>query len=84
MALNLTEFRLELERQLRIHRWKPTDTQLQLIASAIKRRLAIHSPTDIDVLEIVRKYANIESFFIMDGVDHSDLKTLLLLATKAN
>lgn len=80
---SLVQFRLELERQLKIHEWKPTNTQIQLIASAVKRKSAGAKLSTADILGIVEKYSEVKSFFIMDGVDHSDLTALLLLATKA-
>jgi hypothetical protein len=79
---NLAQFRLELERQLHIHRWQPTDAQLQVIASVIKQRSVILDLNVAEILGIVQTYAKVDDFFIMEGVDNSDLETLLLLATK--
>jgi hypothetical protein len=80
--VDLAQFRLELERQLKIHSWKPSDAQIQVIASVIKQRSIVRELITADILGIVQTYADVDSFFIMDGIDHSDLTTLLLLATK--
>jgi len=79
---NLSQFRNELERQLRIHKWDPTDAQLKVIASVIKRRSDARNLDAAEILGIVQIYAKVDDFFIMEGVDNSDLETLLLLATK--
>ena len=77
---DLIGMKKELEKLLGIVKWAPTEQQLVELARRIrlaKRPLAIDDVSEI-VLSVVQKY---EAMFL-EGLDNSDLKMLLMLATK--
>ncbi|SPO54118.1 conserved protein of unknown function [Pseudomonas sp. JV551A1] len=81
---DLKKFKLELERILRISAWHPTEEQLLRIKSCIEFRVEIDRPLNRTELEIiVSDSVHDASYPMFDGVDNSDLKSLLALALKS-
>ena len=78
--MSLDYFKNELEAALMITTWSPTEHQLKEIAKKIKEFKGEPTTANIAklVLEVVGSYESIS----MQGIDNSDLTTLLLLATK--
>ncbi|CAM4418620.1 hypothetical protein F901_01614 [Acinetobacter dispersus] len=70
----------ELEAALLITNWSPSESELHEIARRIKNLNSTASKTEIEkiVLEVVGSY----ECMAMEGVDNTDLTTLLLMATK--
>ena len=76
----LIRFREHLEQSLKIVSWSPTDAQLRGIAL----RLAMPPATDVArVHEVVNQVCPGTRFISEEGLDNSDLRTLLALATAA-
>ena len=80
---SLEEFRLELVREYGFVAWRPTPQQLVAIAHGIvdleTRGLNVDHNS---VFEVVTSHATTGLSIANEGLDDSDLKTLLLLATK--
>ena len=80
--MSFNDLKKELEAVLLITKWSPSNEQLKLIANrlnSIKVR-----PTKSDIEEIVHGVVGPYEAMSLEGIDNSDLKTLLLLATKSN
>lgn len=79
--MNLNILKKEIESALSITKWSPTDNDLKEIAKQLKefQGKPIKSNINKIVLDIVGPYESP----CLEGEDHSDLTTLLLLATKA-
>lgn len=71
----------ELEAVLLITDWAPTEHDLQEIARRIKSLEISASKADIE--KIVHDVVGSYGCMILEGIDNSDLTTLLLMATKA-
>lgn len=80
--MSLNNFKKELESILLITEWSPSHRELELIASRLRELKGTPTKNDVatSVLEIVGSYKSM--FF--EGIDNSDLTTLLLLATKTD
>ncbi|WP_033849393.1 hypothetical protein [Acinetobacter sp. 826659] len=78
--MSIENLKKELEAALLITKWSPTESELHEIARRIKCSSSATSKTDIEkiVLDVVGSYECVT----MEGVDNSDLTTLLLMATK--
>ncbi|MCF7821345.1 MAG: hypothetical protein K9M17_02755 [Mariprofundaceae bacterium] len=70
----------ELEAALSITDWSPTENDLHEIARRIEGLGGSRSKTDIEkiVHDVVGSYESM----LMEGIDNTDLTTLLLMATK--
>lgn len=70
----------ELEATLLITKWSPTESELHEIARRIKSLSSATSKADVEkiVLDVVGSYECVS----MEGIDNTDLTTLLLMATK--
>lgn len=79
--MSLQNLKKELESLLNITNWSPSDEQLGLIANRLRRLRG--RPTKADVESIVLEVVGTYQCFFLEGVDNSDLTTLLLLATKS-
>ncbi|WP_061945128.1 hypothetical protein [Collimonas pratensis] len=81
---NIQAFRAELEKRCKIYKWNPSDEELQGIAAEIAHLAVTVANIDRDTLVgVVTRHAKVDSFLLTEGIDNSDLKTLLLLATRA-
>jgi hypothetical protein len=80
--MSLSNLKKELESILLITKWSPSDKDLQLIASRLRKLQGMPTKNSVGqvVLEIVGSYESIA----LEGIDNSDLTTLLLLATKTD
>jgi hypothetical protein len=78
--MSLDVLKKELEAALLITDWSPSTAELKEIAIRLKAFKGIPSKANIGniVLEVVGSY----EAMALEGVDNSDLTTLLLLATK--
>lgn len=78
--MNISALKDELELALRITEWSPTEEQLLEIARKLNDLKGKPSKSDINrvVLQVVGSYKAI----LLDGIDNSDLTTLLMIATK--
>lgn len=78
--MSLDKFKKKLEADLLITEWSPSTAELREIARRLAAFNGDPSKSNISrvVLEVVGSY---EAMFF-EGVDNSDLTTLLLLATK--
>jgi hypothetical protein len=78
MSLNI--LKKEIERELLITKWYPTEDNLKEIAKQLKEFQGKPTKHNIEklILGIVGSYESV----CLEGVDNSDLTTLLLLATK--
>ena len=72
----------ELESALLITSWSPSDDQLRDIAQKLREFKG--KPNKVNISKVV--LSDIESYesMMLEGVDNSDLTTLLLLATKTD
>lgn len=70
----------ELEAALSITDWSPTESQLNEIARQIRSLDSAASKTNIE--KIVLDVVGSDTCMTMEGVDNTDLTTLLLMATK--
>lgn len=71
----------ELEAALLITDWSPTDSDLHEIARQIKN-LKSSAASKADIEKIVHDVVGPYECMIMEGVDSTDLTTLLIMATK--
>jgi isopropylmalate/homocitrate/citramalate synthase len=78
--MSIENLKKALETALLITDWSPTERDLQEIFRRIKNLRGLTSKTDIEkiVYDVVGSY----ECMVMDGVDNTDLTTLLLMATK--
>ncbi|MDP8078976.1 hypothetical protein [Phocoenobacter skyensis] len=78
--MSIEHFKKQLEEILFITNWSPTESELLEISRRINQLNQNVSKTDIAkiVYDIVGSYESMT----MEGVDNSDLTTLLKLATK--
>lgn len=78
--MSIENLKKELEAVLLITKWEPTEKDLILISHKINSLQGKVSKSDIEkiVLEVVGSYKCIS----LEGVDNTDLTTLLLMATK--
>ena len=75
----MDNFKMALESFCKIHSWAPTENQLVKIASA----LSIEKPTTLSNAQgLVSRYCPSVIYSLEEGVDHSDLRTLLMQAIK--
>ncbi|MDX7792658.1 hypothetical protein SJS84_18335 [Aeromonas caviae] len=72
----------ELESALLITSWSPSDDQLREIAQKLREFKGKPNKANISkvVLSVIESYESM----MLEGVDNSDLTTLLLLATKTD
>lgn len=80
MMPSLTDFKAELARTLCIVKWDPSERDLMTIA---RRAAGIESNSPADLTIIVAEVCPGALFVMMEGLDNSDLRTLLALATAA-
>jgi hypothetical protein len=78
--MNLKKFKTEIELALMITKWSPTDNQLLEIARKLKEFKG--EPTKFNIKDIVLSVVDDYEIIALEGLDNSDLTTLLLLATK--
>ena len=78
--MDLDTLKKELESELLIRNWSPSTAELKEIKKRIKAFNGEHNKRNISkiVSEVVGSYQTIG----LEGVDNSDLNTLLFLATK--
>lgn len=80
--MSIHEFKTKLESALMIIKWSPTDAQLYEIAKKLKEFKG--SPTKANISKIVLSVVNTYEARVFEGVDNSDLTTILILATKVD
>ncbi|WP_047552189.1 hypothetical protein [Methylotenera sp. G11] len=80
--MNIRSFKAELESALMITKWSPTDNQLLEIAKKLKNFKG--EPTKSNVEKVVLDVLGSYEARMLEGVDNSDLTTLLMLATKVD
>lgn len=74
----LTDFKRKLEQDLKIARWSPTDSELREIA----RRISSAKPQTADTPHTaVVEVCPGTLFRVEEGIDNSDIRALLALAT---
>lgn len=78
--MEIIYFKKELETLLLITNWSPTEANLIEIACRIQKISDSASKHDIETIvsDVIGPY----ECMMMEGVDNTDLTTLLLLATK--
>jgi hypothetical protein len=78
--MSIENLKKELEATLLITDWSPTEVDLNEIARRIKVLGGSASKADIEkvVYDVVGSY----ECMMMEGIDNTDLTTLLILATK--
>ena len=80
MTPSLSEFKQGLERTLKIVSWSPTEHDLITIAREVARA-RVNAPDDLS--NIVSRVCPETLRIFTEGLDNSDLRTLLILATAA-
>lgn len=70
----------ELEATLLITNWSPTESDLKEIARRLKGLKG--APSKSDVEKVVHDVVGSYEYMILEGVDNTDLTTLLIMATK--
>lgn len=70
----------ELEATLLITNWSPTESDLKEIARRLKGLKG--TPSKSDVEKVVHDVVGSYECMILEGVDNTDLTTLLIMATK--
>jgi hypothetical protein len=78
--MSIENLKKELEATLLITDWSPTEADLNEIARRIK--VLDDSASKADIEEIVYDVVGSYECMMMDGIDNTDLTTLLILATK--
>lgn len=78
--MSIENLKKELEAALLITNWSPTEGDLQEISRRISALKGNASKTDIE--KIVHDVFGSYECMILEGVDNTDLTTLLLMATK--
>lgn len=78
--INQIEFKTAIAKYCTITKWNPTPEQLNAIALEIIRTKP-NNPSDVK--SIVAKKCPGTTFVALDGIDNSDIRTLLLLAIAA-
>ena len=78
--MNLQTLKSELESALLITKWSPTENELKKIAKKLKEFQG--KPTKANISKIILNVVGSDEAIGLEGVDNSDLTTLLLLATK--
>ncbi|WP_119738997.1 hypothetical protein [Pseudomonas sp. Larv2_ips] len=73
----LEQLKEEILKVCRILNWKPTDVELVEIARQLSK---LHSPTLQDVHVVVAKVCPDQLYLDLQGIDNSEIKTLLALA----
>lgn len=74
---DLSKFKIELEQTCDIYAWQPTRNQLVLIAN----QLVIVQPASyLEAQSIILSICPDITFSLFEGVDNSDIRTLLALA----
>jgi hypothetical protein len=78
--MSMENLKKELEAALLITDWSPTEADLNEIARRIKSLggLALKADLEKIVYDVVGSY----ECMMMEGIDNTDLTTLLILATK--
>lgn len=78
--MNIIEFKKEVEKTLLITDWSPSNSDLISIAIAIQQTKGFISKAGLEkiVIDVVGSYEAL----IMEGVDNTDLTTLLQMAMK--
>ncbi len=72
----------ELESALLITSWSPSDDQLRDIAQKLREFKG--KPNKVNISKVVLSVIDSYESMMLEGVDNSDLTTLLLLATKTD
>jgi hypothetical protein len=80
--MNIKALKTELESALMITKWSPTDDQLFEIARKLKSFKG--DSTELSIEKIVMGVVGSYESMILEGIDNSDLTTLLMLATKVD
>jgi len=80
--MSLNNLKNELESSLLITKWSPTDSQLSIIAKRLKDFQG--TPTRSNISKVVLEVVDSYEAMAFEGVDNSDLTTLLTLATKTS
>lgn len=80
--MNIGTLKAGLESALMISEWSPTDGQLLEIAKKLKDFKG--EPTKSNVAKVVLDVVGSYKAKTLEGVDNSDLTTLLVLATKVD
>lgn len=78
--MSLEKFKKELESALMITDWAPSIVELEEIAKRLKAFRG--EPSKSNIANIVHDVVGSYEEMCLEGVDNSDLTTLLLLATK--
>lgn len=66
-----------------IYSWNPSDTQFSKIIEEITTLVERGRKIDnVELHDIILKYCPATQFYCVEGVDNSDINTLLLLAMK--
>ena len=72
----------ELESAFLITSWSPSDDQLRDIAQKLREFKG--KPNKVNISKVVLSVIDSYESMMLEGVDNSDLTTLLLLATKTD
>ena len=80
LIMSLNNFKNEIESILMITEWNPTTEQLRSIAREIK--LLGSSPNKAEIERVVLNVVGSYESICLEGLDHSDLSALLLMATR--
>lgn len=78
--MSIQNLKREIEAALQITNWSPTENHLHEISARIMRLDS--SASKADIAKIVNDVFGSYQSLNLDGVDNTDLTTLLLLATK--
>ena len=77
----VSKFKQAIEHNLKIAKWEPTNNQILSIANDIYERSS--EPDSRELLDIIKSHYSKEIlYFANEGLDNSDLITLLTLATQ--
>lgn len=78
--MTIFNLKREIEAALLITNWSPTDSDLREIARKIRKKNG--SLTRGELEEIVSSVVGSFTHAVMEGLDNSDLITILMMATK--
>lgn len=71
-----------IRKKMSIHDWNPSEETLKKVANRIK--LLNREPSRVELAEIIRTEYGDYKTYVFEGIDNSDLITLLRLANNVN
>jgi len=78
----MTTLKDEIQRIFMVNNWQPDTEQLNTISNSLLKEIRTGSIDIVRCREIIGEICPDAQFIAMEGIDNSDLDTLLLVAMK--